>query len=66
MKAHIGILLAATCALPVAATAQEKPFVEARGSTADRTWSHDPKTRNLEVQVKVAAGEDSIVNIEWQ
>jgi hypothetical protein len=43
-----------------------KLFVEAAGALADRTWSYDPKTRNLQVRVKVAADEDSIVNIEWQ
>ena len=32
MKVYIGVLLAATCALSVVATAQEKPFVEARGN----------------------------------
>ena len=32
MKIYIGVMLAATCALSVVATAQEKPFVEARGS----------------------------------
>ena len=33
MKAHIAVMLAATCMLSVAATAQEKkPFVEARGN----------------------------------
>ena len=32
MKAYIGVLLAATCALSVVVTAQEKPFVEARGN----------------------------------
>jgi hypothetical protein len=32
MKTCIGVMLAATCALSVVTTAQEKPFVEARGS----------------------------------
>ena len=33
MKTYIGVMLAATCMLAVAATAQEKkPFVEARGN----------------------------------
>ncbi len=33
MNTHVGLMLVATCMLPVAATAQEKkPFVEARGN----------------------------------
>ena len=32
MKIYAGLMLAALCALPVAASAQEKPFVQARGS----------------------------------
>jgi len=32
MKTYLGLMLAATCVLSVAATAQEKPFVEARGN----------------------------------
>jgi hypothetical protein len=32
MKTHLGVMLAAACMLPTAATAQQKPFVEARGN----------------------------------
>ena len=42
-----------------------KMFREAAGALADRTWSYDAKTRNLQVRVKVASGEDSIVNVEF-
>jgi alpha-glucosidase (family GH31 glycosyl hydrolase) len=41
-------------------------FREVSGAMADRTWSYDPKTRNLQVRVRVAAGEDSIVNLAWE
>jgi alpha-glucosidase (family GH31 glycosyl hydrolase) len=39
-------------------------FREVSGAMADRTWSYDAKMRNL--QVRVAAGEDSIVNLVWE
>jgi alpha-glucosidase (family GH31 glycosyl hydrolase) len=41
-------------------------FREVHDGMADRTWSYDVKTRNLQVRVKVAAGEDSIVNVTFE
>ena len=41
-------------------------FAQVPGALADRTWSYDPKTRNLQVRVKVAGGENSIVNLSWE
>jgi alpha-glucosidase (family GH31 glycosyl hydrolase) len=40
-------------------------FREVNGAMGDRTWSYDAKQRNLQVRVRVAAGEDSIVNLTW-
>jgi hypothetical protein len=41
-------------------------FREAAGALADRTWSYDGKTRVLQVRVRVASGEDSVVNLAWE
>jgi hypothetical protein len=41
-------------------------FRQVTGALADRSWSYDAKTRILQVRVKVASGEDSIVNLTWQ
>jgi len=47
---------------------EEKKYqpVSAAGSLADRTWFYDAAQKNLLVRVRVAAGEDSIVNIRWE
>jgi hypothetical protein len=41
-------------------------FREVTGVMGDRTWSYDAKTRNLQVRVRVASGEDSIVNVAFE
>jgi hypothetical protein len=52
---------------PVSVGFEGKVFREApAGQLADRTWSYDAKTRNLQVRVRVAAGEDSIVNVTFE
>lgn len=43
-----------------------KVFREVTGAMVDRTWSYDAKRRNLQVRVRVEAGEDSIVNVEFE
>ncbi len=50
---------------PVSVGFDGKMFREVTGAMADRSWSYDAKTRNLQVRVKVASGEDSIVNVEF-
>ena len=38
--------------------------VPAEAAMADRTWFYDSARKNLHVRVRVAAGADSIVNLE--
>jgi alpha-glucosidase (family GH31 glycosyl hydrolase) len=51
---------------PVSVGFEDVQFREAKGALADRTWSYDAKTRNLQVRARVAAGEDSIVNVTFE
>ncbi len=50
---------------PVSVGFEARNFREVPGAPADRTWSYDAKTRNLRVRVRVAAGDDSIVNVAF-
>ena len=40
--------------------------VAAFGELADRTWFHDAARKNLHVKVKVQAGEDCIINLNFE
>jgi alpha-glucosidase (family GH31 glycosyl hydrolase) len=43
-----------------------KAYPAVTGPLADKTWRYDAARKLLEVRVKVAAGEDSIVNLAWE
>jgi hypothetical protein len=40
-------------------------YREVTGALADRTWRWDGRTKRLEIRVRVGAGEDCVVNLEW-
>jgi hypothetical protein len=44
----------------------ERPTQVTAGGVASRTWTYDSAQKNLHVQVRVGAGEDSIVNVQFE
>lgn len=50
---------------PASVGFEDRQYREVTGGLADQTWSYDAKARNLQVRVKVAAGEDRIINVAF-